>query len=295
MTIVVIGAGPAGCAAAHEPQRRGREVVVLESSDAVGGRTRSHSHDGFTLPTGAIFLMSVYEATHALIDELGHTDSLVRWRAPTALVQDGRRDVVRYDAPVSNMRLGLLTVRDRLRLAAESLKVMLRPGPSAFDPDRLAAADTGEDLESWTRRTLGDNAYEYIVRPNMEMLYAVPVSDLSISFQLAVMKTAARFSLAVPREGMGIVCDWLAEGLYVRTNTTAEQVLPSPDGESATVRLADGQTIEAEAVVVATPAPIAANLLDRAVSDESLELLRGVTYTEYAHVVFGYERDPMAR
>src|SRR5438132_569609 len=84
----------------------------------------------------------------------------------------------------------------RLRRALESLKIMLRSGPSGFDPDRLAAADTGEDLESWTRRTLGDNAYEYIVRPNMEMLYAVPPSDLSISFQLAVMKSAARFSLS---------------------------------------------------------------------------------------------------
>ena len=135
--------------------------MVLESSDAVGGRTRSLSHDGYTLPTGAIFLMSVYEATHALIAELGHTDSLVRWRAPTALAHDGRRDLVRYDSPVSNMRLQLLTVRDRLRLALQSLKIMLRSGPSGFDPDRLAAADTGEDLESWTRRTLGDNAYEY--------------------------------------------------------------------------------------------------------------------------------------
>ena len=40
--VVVVGAGLAGLTAAREMRKRGRDVVVLEAQDRVGGRTLNH-------------------------------------------------------------------------------------------------------------------------------------------------------------------------------------------------------------------------------------------------------------
>ncbi len=77
MDIVVVGAGLAGLAAAKHAMQQGHPTVVLEASDAVGGRVRTDHVDGFRLDRGfqlfnpaypegimlAIRLMNVFAAT----------------------------------------------------------------------------------------------------------------------------------------------------------------------------------------------------------------------------------------
>ena len=53
MRAAVIGAGPAGSAAAYNLAKSGAEVVVLERGEAIGGRTRSIRSRDFVLDTGA--------------------------------------------------------------------------------------------------------------------------------------------------------------------------------------------------------------------------------------------------
>jgi phytoene dehydrogenase-like protein len=50
--VVVVGAGLAGLACARHLQAAGREVTVLEASDAVGGRVRTDVVDGLLLDRG---------------------------------------------------------------------------------------------------------------------------------------------------------------------------------------------------------------------------------------------------
>ena len=40
MKMVVIGGGPAGCAAAYTLRKAGHEVRLFEAADCVGGRTK---------------------------------------------------------------------------------------------------------------------------------------------------------------------------------------------------------------------------------------------------------------
>ena len=50
--IVVIGAGLTGLATAFNLKRKGRDVLVLEKKDRIGGQIRTYTEDGFTFESG---------------------------------------------------------------------------------------------------------------------------------------------------------------------------------------------------------------------------------------------------
>ena len=50
--VLIVGAGIAGLCCARHLQERGFECVVLEASDAPGGRVRTDIIDGFLLDRG---------------------------------------------------------------------------------------------------------------------------------------------------------------------------------------------------------------------------------------------------
>ena len=54
MAVAVIGAGPAGCAAAYVLARRGLDPLLIEAQNSVGGRTRTDKEDGFIIDTGGL-------------------------------------------------------------------------------------------------------------------------------------------------------------------------------------------------------------------------------------------------
>jgi protoporphyrinogen oxidase len=66
--VVVVGAGLAGLTCAVELYRRDVEVVVLESSDAVGGRVRTDRVDAMLLDRGFQLLNPAYPALRGLVD-----------------------------------------------------------------------------------------------------------------------------------------------------------------------------------------------------------------------------------
>lgn len=51
---IILGAGPAGLAAAHELSRYAVEVVVLEKNSKVGGLCRTVDRDGYLFDMGGM-------------------------------------------------------------------------------------------------------------------------------------------------------------------------------------------------------------------------------------------------
>ena len=66
--VVVIGAGLAGLRAATDLHTAGRDVLVLEASDDVGGRIRTDRVDGFLVDRGFQLLNPAYPAVRQGID-----------------------------------------------------------------------------------------------------------------------------------------------------------------------------------------------------------------------------------
>ena len=275
MKVAVIGGGPAGCAAGYTLRKLGHEVKLLEAADHVGGRTKQLRRDGFNLATGALFLMGgLYPRTTALIKEMGREGEIIPWGGKTWLARGEERYPVRFVKLASYLRLPLLGFGDRVRLVSEGLKILLRQGPSnAFDGAQLAAYDTGENLEAWSRQHLGEASYEYIVRPIMEFLYAVPMRDLSTPFPLAIIKHALSMELSVPREGIGAVSEWLAQDLAVELGTRAQRIDSLGGGYRVS---AGGKSYDADGLVLATEAFTAADLLQGLASDAVIKPLRDI-------------------
>jgi phytoene dehydrogenase-like protein len=65
---LIIGAGLAGLSAAVRLHDAGREVLVLEAADAVGGRVRTDKVDGFLLDRGFQVYLDAYPEAGALLD-----------------------------------------------------------------------------------------------------------------------------------------------------------------------------------------------------------------------------------
>jgi len=65
---LIIGAGLAGLSAALRLHKAGREVLILEAADAVGGRVRTDHVDGFLLDRGFQVYLDAYPEAGALLD-----------------------------------------------------------------------------------------------------------------------------------------------------------------------------------------------------------------------------------
>lgn len=295
MKTIVIGGGPAGCTAAYILGKQGHEVALFEATDQVGGRTKQLHRDGFNLATGALFLMGgIYPRTTALLQEMGRERDLVPWQGATQLMdKDNARYPVNFVSLLSYLRLPVLTLADKLKTIRAAIGLYLSGGAkNPFDGGDLARFDTVDNLEAWSRRELGDRAYEYIVRPIMDFLYAVPAGWLSTPFPHAIIKQAHKMQLSVPPGGIGQLSEWLIDAARrseLHLSTPVEAIERDGDGYRV---IANGEAYYAEGLVVATESFVAARLLERLISPAVAKILNEARYTDYAHVAIGYEKSP---
>jgi len=293
--VIVVGGGPAGCAAAYTLLKEGHEAVLFEASDSIGGRTKQLHREGFNLGTGALFLMGgIYPRTMALLREMGHIKKLVPWKSTTELMdEDDSRYPVQLSKFSSFAKVPTLKLTDKLRLLATGIKLFFsRTAKNPFNGSQLATYDRGENLEDWTRTNLGSRTYEYVMRPIMDFLYAVPLRELSTPFPKALMRQAHKISLSTPPEGIGQINDWLLENMSsddIHLSAPVDRLARDGDGWKI---FANGNAHQCDAVIIATEAFVAAKLLKEFISIDTYQRLMGTHYTEYAHVAIAYDEDP---
>ena len=287
---VVIGSGAAGCAAAFALQRAGREVVLLEAADGIGGRTRTVRRGDFGVEVGAIYMLNSYTHSIGLLESAEAGDVLQPW-SPVAGLWDGRAlHPLRYDYIPSFFSLPMLSVGDKVRLVFRAVQSILSRAPEPFETDSLARFDSGEDMESWARRRLGDTVFEYFVRPLIEPSFGTDCRDLSVPYLQGIMKRAHRAKFFLPRDGMSEVCAALTKDVKLRCGTEVAAV--DTDAGGVVVTTSDGESLLAEGVVVATDAIAAAAVLGPVLGPEATRTLESAPYASMAHVNLRWSRDP---
>ena len=99
MTVVVVGAGLSGLAAARHLTQHGVEVMVLESADAVGGRVRTDIVDGYRLDRGFQLYNPAYPEGARLLDYEALDLKPFIAGARIIISQGGHRQVIRVADP----------------------------------------------------------------------------------------------------------------------------------------------------------------------------------------------------
>jgi len=283
-TCVVIGAGPAGLAAAHRLTGAGVKVTVLEASNAIGGRTRSERVGDFTVNTGASFLTTFYDQTLALLRQL-ELETLAPSPQLGVMATPFGKLEMELSSPNRILQFPLITLGGKLRAAALFASAALRRRVHIARPQRLARYDRGETVEQWGLRVCGEAAYHYLLRPGIEPFFYIGAEETSAAVGKALVHHAIKWQLLVLPAGMGALCDTLARGLEVRTGCPAAAL---ERRDSTVVVHHAGGEIEADHAIVAAPASAVAKL-DGIETQDRADAASVRTMPSLA-LFFGYER-----
>ncbi|BDI29145.1 amine oxidase [Capsulimonas corticalis] len=263
MKVCIVGAGLAGLTCARHLQAGGADVVVVEASDDVGGRVRSDVVEGFTLDRGFQVLFDAYPAVKRNLD-LAALD--LRAFDPGAIIcKDGRQSVLtdplrdKKWADVAGAAANLsIPVTDKLRTL--QLSQSLSGIGSGFDPHEPDDQSTYDYLKA---QGFHDVTIDVFFRPfygGVLLKRDLSTTAAAFRFYFRMLSTG---QTAVPSAGMGAVTQQLAAPLRetnsIQVNAPV-QSLRKTDGRTAGVVLESGETIDADAVVLAVPAPVAARL-----------------------------------
>ncbi len=285
---LVIGAGPAGLAAAWSLEQHGVSTIVLESADRVGGRTETLWLNGARLNTGAAFFTSFYPETLRLCRTLGvelAPPPIHPTRTGTLRAMRTARGTVPY-APgtLSGLwRFPFVPPSEKIRLVAGVTRLALGRPLHIADPQTLVD-DDGESAAEWACRTLGDGAYHYFVRAAVEPFFYSEAEEVSAAVAKALLRHAVHWRLLTPRDGMSRFCEALASRLTCRLACSAKSIVWK--SRRLCVRHAEGET-DADAVVVAIPAPQALRLAP--VTEEDEKDLEAIRYQPSVLAFLGYD------
>lgn len=252
--VVVVGAGLAGLSAARKLQEAGRDVVVIEASDGIGGRVRSDIVDGYVLDRGFQILLTAYPEVQRQFDlpalRLQNFD-------PGALVwREGRGHAVvdpfRQPANlVSTATAPIGSLTDKARIAL--LRRRVQRGQAA---DLLRGADIAT-IAALRAQGFSSKMIQRFFRPLVGGIQLDPGLGTSARMFDVIFRSLSEGDAAVPAAGMGALSGQLGARLRpdtVHLNTAALAI----DGKS--VRTGRGD-IEADSIVVAVEGPAAERLI----------------------------------
>lgn len=253
--VVVVGAGLAGLRCAQVLAGAGREVVVLEAADAVGGRIRTERVDGFLLDRGFQLLNPAYPAVERWVD----VDALglqpfgagVAARTGTGLRVLGH--------PAREPRLLPRTLRAVAGRPAEVAALARWAAPLLRPRRGRLSATLGRRPDVDRRTALDDAGVDGLLRRVVDRFFAGVLleDDGTTADRYALLLTwmFVRGVPALPREGMQALPEQLAATLGERVRL-GQRVRRA----GATSVETDDGTWTARTVVVATGAAAAADL-----------------------------------
>jgi glycine/D-amino acid oxidase-like deaminating enzyme len=234
LDLVVIGAGVSGITAAASARRAGRDVLLLESADRLGGCAHAwQATDDFWLELGAHTAYNSYGALLALNPDPAYGNLIARAKVGYHFLADG--------APQSPFA--------RLSLLEAALHL----------PFGIGRSKAGHDVETWFGGLLGQGNWRNLLAPAFAAVLSQPAGPYPAEW---LFKRKPRVK-AAPRKftHAGGLQGWLTElaaDIPVRYGAAVTSL--ATDGGTARIGL-DGEQLLAREVVLATPPDVAAGLL----------------------------------
>jgi len=306
--IAIVGGGVAGLATAWALEKRGcrergHEVVVLESGDRPGGNLRSERRDGYLVEWGPNGFLDSVPETLELARDLGLGPRLVQAdpRAAKRFVFRNGRLHPLPGGPGAFLRSPLLSWPGKLRILCEP---MARRRPRGVD----------ETIHAFAARRIGREAAAVLIDPMVSGIFGGDARQLSLRacfpkmwqmetdhgglFRalLSKRRSARRGGPVGAPAGRLTSFEGGVEELVtalhtrlggaVRTGSAVRSL--RREGGGYRLELAGHASLEAEAVVLASPARTSAAIVDPLDAELALEL-RAIPSAPIAVVALGYD------
>jgi len=293
--IVVVGAGLAGLGAAWHLSRRGHDVRVLERAPHPGGRIRSEPRDGFAVDGPEALVSSADRALLDWVAELGLGPSLLPLRpAVTTVVHRGRALAVDPRNHLGVARMPGMRRRAALRLLR--LPRLAARYAERIDPDHPERASGLDDrsIADFGRLYFGSSAVERWMSPWVARKSQADEHHASRVLFLHHYRSHWNERLGLLRGAFGEIAERAAEQLGVELGHEVGSLEPRPGG-GITLRLRETtrgreRSVDADAVVIATPAPQAARLAGRLLSIAERDAFAEVHYLPRICLALGLRR-----
>lgn len=258
--IVIIGAGIAGLTCAKYLKDKGIEALILESSDAVGGRVRTDIVDGFSLDRGFQVLLTSYPEAAKL---LNYNDLQFKSLPSGARIRNGN-DFFVMPNPLKNVWTAPQALSSPVGSLFDKMKILQLNSDTrnASEPTSKSNETTIDFLKTYG---YSDAMLNNFFKPFMGGVFLEEDLQTDSSFFKFLYGLFAKGEVAVPKNGMQAIPEQIASHLspnQIRLNSAVEKI----DGN--TIYLENSKTIEAEKIVIATDGNSSAKLLGNGVNIE---------------------------
>ena len=270
----------AGLACATWLHRAGRPVLVLEAANAVGGRVRTDvTPDGFRLDRGFQILLTDYPEARRMFDY--GALNLKAYRSGALIrLPDGQETTLENPLHAPLMAFAALaspigTVKDKLLL------VKLVAQLAGRLPEQLLAHPSVSTLDYLRCFGWSEQIINTFFKPFFGGVYLDRELSTASNFFEFVFQQFVQGAAAVPALGMQQLPEQLAARLPAGTIRLHTPITAIAEG-GRLVHLANGETLAAAAVVLATDGPAAAQLLGSELLTSVMPDARSTTCTYFA-------------
>jgi oxygen-dependent protoporphyrinogen oxidase len=319
--VAIIGGGIAGLATAYYLQEGARQAgtplsyTLIERAPSFGGKIVTHEGDGFVIEGGPDSFITQKPAALRLCRELGLEDRLLG-------TNDAQRKVYVLDGgrlrPLPDGVMLVVPTRFAPFALSPLISVAgkLRMGMDLFIPPRREDGD--ESLADFIRRRLGQEALDKIAEPLMAGIHVADAERLSLQatfprfiqleqkYGSLIKGMLTQKARRAAGDGNGAGRDKLSLFMTLRggLRELVEALVARLDGdllpgtgvsglartqEGYHLRLADGRMLQADAVILATPAFVTADLVEPMHAPLATEL-RAIRYVSTATLSLGFRR-----
>jgi protoporphyrinogen oxidase len=296
--VVVLGAGPAGLTAGYLLSKQGKAVVVLESTDQVGGIARTQVRDGYRFDLGGHRFFTKVQEVDDLWHEIMKEEFLKRPRKSRIYWNDKfleyplqGMDVIRKLGPV------------------ELTRCLASYGWAAVKPK-----GNEDTFEAWVSNRFGKRLYRHFFKTYTEKLWGVSATEIRAEWAAQRIKGLSFFSAAkaaffgnegnkikslisefnYPRFGPGQMWEQMTDdikqhGGEVRLNAPVTKLVL--DGDRVTEVIAGGETLTPSHVISSLPLRTTVGIAEPAAPAEVRDAARGLRYREFLTVLLVIDGD----
>ena len=242
--IIILGAGPAGLACALKCQQLGREYLLIEGSNRIGGRLGSLYEDGYIFDLGFQVYNSAYVNTNRLLD----LDELnLKYFKPGAAVHYGNSFQILSD-PLRDISKVFSTIFSNITTVSDKLKILsLKNSLSNYNIEEDKTDDI-TTLRFLKQYGFSEKMIDNFFIPFFSGIFHEKTLDTSSKFFKYVFSNFNNGLASLPEKGMQVIPEQLMSKIDIERVMMEKTAINLDDGNK--VIFDDGDIIKGENIIL---------------------------------------------